>query len=95
MIEPYYASDDGRVTLYCGDCLEVMPKVRASLIFADPPFNVGKRYGETGDNRSDYRNWTARWICEAFDSLNEGGSFYHMTITRHFPMVFQIMDAHG
>ena len=45
MIEPYYASDDGRVTLYCGDCLTVMPTLEAGSVDAvvtDPPYGVDK-----------------------------------------------------
>jgi len=45
MIEPYYASDDGRVTLYCGDCLTVMPTLEAGSVDAvvtDIPYGVGK-----------------------------------------------------
>lgn len=40
MIEPYYRSSDGLVTLYLGKMEEVLPQldVRADLIVADPPF---------------------------------------------------------
>jgi DNA modification methylase len=53
--------------LYEGDCLEIMralPSESVDMIFADPPFNVGKKYGGKSDTdkRSDYYEWCARWI---------------------------------
>ncbi len=41
MIEPYYQSEDGRVTIFCGDCLTVMPTLEAGSVDAvvtDPPY---------------------------------------------------------
>ncbi len=46
MIEPYYQSDDGRVTLYCGDCLTVMPTLEAGsvdCVVTDPPYGLKER----------------------------------------------------
>ena len=68
-----------------GDCLEVMrewPDNCVDLVFADPPFNIGKKYG-TSDNRKDYRQWCEKWITECFRILKEAGSFYLMTLSRH------------
>ena len=48
MIDPYYDSGDGRVTLYCGDCLEIMPQLEAGSVDAvvtDPPYGMGQRNG--------------------------------------------------
>jgi DNA modification methylase len=42
MIEPRYQSD--RVTLYCADCLQVLPQLEAGSVDAvvtDPPYGVG------------------------------------------------------
>ena len=35
---PYY-SEDG-ITIYCGDCQEIMPEVEADLMVTDPPYGV-------------------------------------------------------
>jgi DNA modification methylase len=43
MTTPYY--DDGQITIYCGDCRDVLPTLAensADLILTDPPYNVGK-----------------------------------------------------
>lgn len=41
MLTPDYQTDDGRVTLYCADCLDVlreMPNGCADALVTDPPF---------------------------------------------------------
>jgi DNA modification methylase len=63
--------------VYVGDCLKIMrrlPSESVDMIFADPPFNIGKKYNDksTTDNRSDYYNWCAAWIAEAIISPTLG-----------------------
>ena len=87
-------------TLYEGDCLEVMQKLpseSADMIFADPPFNVGKKYGgkSNTDNRADYYEWCYRWIAEGFRLLKSTGTFYLMTIPRHVFKIGCEMEKHG
>jgi DNA modification methylase len=41
MIEPYWQSDDGRHTVYCADCLGVLPQLADDsfdLLLTDPPY---------------------------------------------------------
>jgi len=41
MIEPYFQSNDGKFTLYYGDCLETLKSLdrcSINMIFADPPY---------------------------------------------------------
>lgn len=49
------------------------------LIFADPPFNLGKDYGKNvNDSLADeeYLAWCARWLHECVRVLKPGGAFY-------------------
>ncbi len=45
---PYYSDD--LVTIYHGDCREILPGIDANALVTDPPFNVGKDYGESQDD---------------------------------------------
>lgn len=82
-------------TIIHGDCLEVvagMPDECVDLVFADPPFNVGKAYQDSRDN---YQEWCAEWIGECFRLLKPTGSFYLMTIPKHLSHTMRAMDDHG
>jgi len=56
MAEPriYYQRKD--ITIWLGDCRQVLPKLpdkSVDLILTDPPYNVGKDYGEHDDAMDD------------------------------------------
>lgn len=59
---PYYADDF--VTIYHGDCRELMPAMQADVCLTDPPYNVGMAY-PSGDLRDDFPEWTASWLALA------------------------------
>ena len=61
------------------DCIEVMnrmPEESAQLIFADPPFNLDKKYGTYEDNLpfTQYMEWTKEWINAAVRILKPDGT---------------------
>lgn len=68
--------------LYRGDALTVLPKFKAAsfdLIFADPPFNIGKAYGDSVDDdreRDAYLTWCRAWLDEMVRVLAPGGSMF-------------------
>jgi DNA methylase len=78
--KPYYAADTG--LLFEGDCLNYLPKFTGDLVdtvFADPPFNLGKTYGNrTNDSRADdeYVEWCQSWLQECVRVLAPGGSLF-------------------
>jgi len=84
--EPFYVSPLG--ALYADDCMAVLPHVRDNVIdtvFADPPFNLGKKYGtRTNDNIADaeYLAWCKRWIKECCRTLKPGGAFFLYNLPR-------------
>ncbi|MBI2813517.1 MAG: site-specific DNA-methyltransferase [Opitutae bacterium] len=68
--------------LYQGDCLSLLPQIEAGsvdLIFADPPFNLGKSYASGMDDAvlpDRYLLWCKQWIDECARVLKPGGSFF-------------------
>ncbi len=67
--------------IYQGDCIEIMsgfPAESVDLIFADPPFNIGVRYDNSGDSKEyrEYVEWSKKWISEAAKLLKKSGSLY-------------------
>ena len=54
-----WVSDCGTVTLYCGDCLEVLPTLEAGSVDAvvtDPPYGLGDKWnGGAGGAKSSWR----------------------------------------
>jgi adenine-specific DNA-methyltransferase len=58
------------------------------LIFADPPYNIGKNFNGRKDkwaSDEDYLNWSYSWLDLCISKLKENGSFYVMTSTQFMP----------
>ena len=56
-------------TVIHGDCLEVMRSIPDDIVditFADPPFNLKKKYNGYKDNKefTTYVEWSKQWIYE-------------------------------
>jgi len=60
MIKPYY--EEPNITIYCGDCLEVMkeiPDKSIDLVLTDPPYNISKEGNKIQRTYVHY-NWKRR-----------------------------------
>lgn len=68
--------------LYKGDCLNflrLLPDAYADIVFADPPFNLGKDYGKSVTDKmksEDYLIWSKQWLGESIRALKPGGSLF-------------------
>lgn len=77
--------------LVLGDSLEVLKKMKSqtiNLIFADPPYNIGKDFGNNKDcwnSVEAYISWCKTWIDECMRVLKENGTMYFMTATQFMP----------
>lgn len=64
-----------------GDCLEIMkniPDNSVDVTFADPPFNLGKKYNGYRDHKEfhAYLDWCKRWIYEMVRVTKPTGSIF-------------------
>jgi site-specific DNA-methyltransferase (adenine-specific) len=84
--KPFYTSSLG--ALFSGDCTKVLPYVKDEVVdtvFADPPFNLGKEYGESyNDLKPDqeYLRWCRNWIEQCARTLKPGGAMFLYNLPR-------------
>ena len=66
-------------TLYGGDAIEWLEALAAGsvdLVFADPPYNLGRERWDALGSTAEYLEWSARWIAAAARVLKRDGSLY-------------------
>ena len=94
-------NDPGESRLLNGDCLDVLrtiPENSVDFIFADPPYNIKKKYDNWNDAQdiSDYFSWCDQWIAESARILKPGRTFaiinIPLWIVRHFSFAKSILD---
>jgi adenine-specific DNA-methyltransferase len=85
-----FANTNSKV--FWGDCFsvlgQVIPDSSVDLIFADPPYNIGKKFASFKDSwPSDekYAEWCHVWIEMCVKKLKPTGSMYVMTSTQCMP----------
>jgi site-specific DNA-methyltransferase (adenine-specific) len=77
--------------IYHGDCLMALRDISDAsidLIFADPPYNIGKQFGNFKDawpSDSDYAECCYQWLAICITKLKPNGSMYVMTSTQAMP----------
>jgi adenine-specific DNA-methyltransferase len=78
--------------IYLGDAIEILSNEihdgSIDLIFADPPYNIGKNFNGTKDRWSsdeDYLRWCYQWLNLCIKKLKSNGSLYVMTSTQNMP----------
>ncbi|BDU36016.1 adenine-specific DNA-methyltransferase [Vibrio nigripulchritudo] len=87
-----FTTDDKRHTIYQGDVLEnlkQLPDNSVDLIFADPPYNIGKDFDGLKEDWSeqDFLDWAYQWIDECHRVLAKNGTFYLMNSTENMPFL--------
>lgn len=64
-----------------GDSLEILPTLdpeSAQIVIADPPYNIGKDFGNDSDKQpmDDYLVWCETWIRECLRILKPDGTMF-------------------
>jgi len=78
--------------IFWGDAIEVLsreiPDQSINLIFADPPYNIGKNFHGRKDkwhSTHDYLQWCYQWLDLCVNKLTDTGSLYLMAATQNMP----------
>ena len=87
----YVESEDSLIIF--NDCISTLKSIKdksVDLIFADPPYNLGKDFGNESDsweNKNEYLNWCYSWIDECFRVLKDNCPFYLRYSTQNMPYI--------
>jgi site-specific DNA-methyltransferase (adenine-specific) len=75
-----------------GDAIEALtteiPDCSVDLVFADPPYNIGKNFNGRKDrwpSDEEYLSWCYQWLELCISKLKPTGSLYVMTATQNMP----------
>ncbi|MBY0574921.1 MAG: site-specific DNA-methyltransferase [Undibacterium sp.] len=73
--------------------LQRIPDASVDLILTDPPYGLGKDYGNESDKQAakEYLAWTERWIAAALPKLKPTGSLYIFLTWRYSPEIFVML----
>ncbi|MDD3179591.1 MAG: adenine-specific DNA-methyltransferase [Opitutaceae bacterium] len=89
------------MTIYMGDAMDILssciPDASVNLIFADPPYNIGKNFNGRKDKwESDekYLDWCYRWLSLCIAKMSPNGTFYLMAATQNMPFLDIFLRKH-
>nr|MDO8113719.1 adenine-specific DNA-methyltransferase [Candidatus Sigynarchaeota archaeon] len=77
------------------DCVKALPAIKSEsidVIFADPPYNIGKEYERKKLERDEYIKWCKGWINQCIRVLKPKGTFYLMAATQFMPYLDVYVD---
>lgn len=89
-------------SIYCMDCLAGIPQIAdnsVDIVIADPPYNIGKDFGNNKDNLSldKYQQWSKQWINECFRVMKPTATMYiygFSEILAHISTLIDINKQH-
>ncbi len=84
--------------IYNEDVLKGIDKIEDNsidLIIADPPYGLGKDYGNDSDRlaNKEHLEWNYKWIDAVIPKLKESGSFYIFLTWQYSPEIFSYMKT--
>ncbi|MDP8239978.1 MAG: adenine-specific DNA-methyltransferase [Candidatus Hatepunaea meridiana] len=84
--------ENGDNAIIWGDAIQALDErvkdESIDLIFADPPYNIGKNFNGRKDKWSSidtYLEWCYKWLELCIRKLKKNGTFYVMTATQNMP----------
>lgn len=91
-----------KLPIFIGDCLDSFQRIHDDsfdMTFADPPFNLDKRYAKYKDRLDEdvYLDWCSLWISEMVRVTKPSGSIFLHNIPRwlaHYNCIMTDMGVH-
>lgn len=86
--------------MFRGDGVKLMKSLKdesVDMIFADPPFNLGKKYESRIDDKlsnETYLRWTESWVQEATRILKPGGSIFVWNYPKWNIKIAEMLERH-
>ena len=86
-----------KIEVIAGDAIFEMAKLpdeSIDLVIADPPYNLGKNYGNDSDcqNFTRYIEFSANWLKQAHRVLKPSGTLYAFMGVRFISYLYQILE---
>ncbi len=86
-----------KITIFNGDAIDLLKNLASNsvdLIIADPPYNLGKDYGNNSDSKKfdEYLDFSKDWISEALRVLSSTGSIYVFMGVRFISYIYAILE---
>lgn len=99
VIPPIFTTSLG--ALYNCDCSELLRSIKddsVDCVFADPPFNLGKDYGDDKVNdrieKKAYLDWSFSWLEECTRILKPGGALFVYILPQWAYHFAAFLDGH-
>ncbi len=75
--------------------IKMLPDKSIDLVVADPPYNLGKDYGNDSDKQTtkQFLLWTEQWLNLVIPKIKETGSLYVFTTWRYSPEIFVFLKS--
>lgn len=72
-----------------------LPDDSIDLVVADPPYNLGKDYGNDSDKQEskEFVAWTEKWLSLVIPKIKKTGSLYIFTTWRYSPEIFVFLKS--
>ena len=97
---------NNRITLHCGDCMELLKKLpneSVDLVVTSPPYCIGKAYEDPRNDIKTFKDQHITIFNELYRIVKQGGSIcwqvgYHISEKCVVPLdciVYDIITSHG
>jgi site-specific DNA-methyltransferase (adenine-specific) len=86
-----------KLELLEGDAIGLLKKINTNsvdVVIADPPYNLGKDYGNNHDQKTfdEYIGFSRNWIKEAHRVLKDTGTIYIFMGVRFISYLYSLLE---